>query len=104
MTTGSPANSNTFKPDDPITREEIAAMLHRYVGKLASAPDSLGDYRDEGMISLWTGAWNAVNWAVYHEIMGKNTGNILNPVGNATRAEAVTMLYRVVDIFEIPAP
>ena len=42
--------------------------------------------------------------AGHDEIMGKNTGNILNPVGNATRAEAVTMLYRVVDIFEIPAP
>ena len=45
----------------------------------------------------------AMNWVVYNEIMGVNT-TMLNPRGNATRAEAVTMLYRVVEIFDIPAP
>ena len=104
ITTGSPAGSNTFMPNDNITREQIAAMLYRYIGNETPAPeDRLGDYADRDMISTWAGARDAVNWAVYNGIMGVDT-TTLNPGGNATRAEAVTMLYRVVDIFGIPAP
>ena len=104
ITTGSPAGSNTFMPNDNITREQIAAMLHRYIGGGVSAPaDRLGGYTDQDRISTWTGAREAVNWAVYYGIMGRNVTE-LNPRGNATRAEAVTMLYRVAEIFNIPAP
>ena len=103
ITTGSPAGSNTFMPNDNITREQIAAMLYRYIGGGVPAPDSLGGYTDQNRISTWTGAREAVNWAVYHGIMGVNVTE-LNPGGNATRAEAVTMLYRVVEIFKITAP
>ena len=78
-------------------------FYYRYVSDGVSAPDSLRGYTDQNIISTWLGAREAVNWAVYHEIMGVNT-NKLNPRGNATRAEAVTMLYRVVEMFNIPAP
>jgi hypothetical protein len=80
-------------------------MLHRYIGDGEHAPDRLGSgsYTDHGAISTWTGARPAVNWAVHNGIKGVNT-TTLNPRGNATRAEAVTMLYRVVGIFNIPAP
>ena len=82
----------------------IAVMLYRYIGDGIAAPeDRLGGYTDQDRISTWAGARDAVNWAVYHGIMGVNT-TTLNPRGNATRAEAVTMLYRVVEIFDIPAP
>jgi len=104
ITTGSPAGSSTFMPGDNITREQIAAMLYRYVGGGMPAPvNRLGSYTDQNSISTWVGARDAVNWAVYHEIMGQNV-TTLNPRGNATRAEAVTMLYRVVEKFNIPAP
>ena len=77
-------------------------MLYRYIGGEEPAPaDRLGRYTDQHMISSW--ARDAVNWAVYNEIMGVGP-NTLNPRGNATRAEAVTMLYRVVGIFSISAP
>jgi hypothetical protein len=79
-------------------------MLYRYIGGGRPAPvDRLDDYTDQINISQWAGAREAVNWAVYRRIMGVGT-NTLNPRGNATRAEAVTMLYRVVDMFNIPAP
>jgi hypothetical protein len=104
ITTGSPAGSNTFMPNAPITREQIAAMLHRYIDGGVAAPNNvLGNYTDQNIISTWTGAREAVNWAAYYEIMGRNVTE-LNPRGNATRAEAATMLYRVVNIFGIPAP
>jgi len=104
ITTGSPAGSDTFMPNDNITREQIAAMLYRYIGNGTPAPENrLGGYTDRNMISTWAGAREAVNWAAYNEIMGVGV-TTLNPRGNATRAEAVTMLYRVVEIFDIPAP
>jgi len=102
VTTGT--GNNTFSPNANITREQIAAMLYRYVGGGVPAPaDRLGSYTDQGRISTWAGARDAVNWAVYHGIMGRNT-TTLNPGGNATRAEAVAMLHRVVETFDIPAP
>jgi len=104
ITTGSPAGSSTFMPNANITREQIAAMLYRYIGGGTPVPENkLGGHTDQHMISTWAGARDAVNWAVHNGIMGVGT-TILNPRGNATRAEAVTMLYRVVEIFDIPAP
>jgi hypothetical protein len=78
-------------------------MLYRYLSD-GPAPDALVNYSDRNMISTWTDARAGVNWAVYNEIMGQNTGNMLNPGSNATRAEAITMLHRVVAKFNIPAP
>jgi hypothetical protein len=72
-------------------------MLYRYIGGEVPAPiDRLDRYADQHMISTWTGARDAVNWTVYHGIMGVGT-TTLNPGGNATRAEAVAMLQRVVE-------
>jgi len=102
ITTGAPAGSDIFLPNDNITREQIAAMLHRYIGGGVPTPvDMLGSYTDHEIISPW--ARESVNWAVNNRIMGVGP-TTLNPRGNATRAEAVTMLYRVVEIFDIPAP
>ena len=82
----------------------VAAMLYRYVGGgKPVAGDKLSGYTDQSSISTWPGARDAVNWAVHHGIMGVNT-NTLNPRGNATRAEAVTMLHRVVGMFNITTP
>jgi len=91
ITTGAPAGSGTFRPNAPITREEIAVMLHRAMP--GSAPSSLGGYTDANAISSW--ARPSVNWAVYHEILGQGV-TALRPGANASRAEAVTMLYRLV--------
>jgi hypothetical protein len=77
-------------------------MLYRYIGGGVPAPENrLGGYTDHNAISSW--ARDAVNWAVYNGIMGVGS-NTLNPRGNATRAEAVTMLHRVVETFNISAP
>ena len=91
ITTGAPAGSSTFRPNAPITREEIAVMLHRALP--GSAPSSLGGYSDADAISSW--ARPSVNWAVFNGVLGQGV-TALRPGANATRAEAVTMLYRLV--------
>ena len=102
ITTGMPAGSATFRPGNNMTREQMATMLHRHIGNGAAAPDAnLGRFVDNANISSWSR--EAMNWVVYHGLMGVNTTR-LNPGGNATRAETVAMLYRAVDTFNVSAP
>lgn len=81
---------NTFRPDNPVTRQQFAAMLWRSVG--SPAADAGMDYADEASISSY--AKTAVDWArVTGVILGKD-GNRFDPHGGATRAQAAVILYR----------
>lgn len=81
---------DAFGPDDPITREQLAVMLWRYAGSPATH-GTLSGFTDQGKVSRY--ATDALCWAVEKGILfGKGNG-ILDPEGEATRAEAATMLY-----------
>ena len=81
----------TFGPDDLITREQMAAMLWRYAGK-PQAESSLADFTDGSETSQW--AESAMVWAVEQGLI-EGMGNAqLNPQGQATRAQAATILMR----------
>lgn len=87
----------TFGPDDPITREQMAAMLWRYAGK-PQAGSSLADFADGSETSQW--AESAMVWAVEQGLI-EGMGNAqLNPQGQATRAQAATILMRFVEKIE----
>lgn len=84
----------TFGPDDPITREQMAAMLWRYAGK-PQAESSLADFTDGSETSQW--AESAMVWAVEQGLI-EGMGNAqLNPQGQATRAQAAIILMRFVE-------
>ena len=94
------SSNNTFRPNNPITREQLVLMLFRYMGEESVATDVLSEFSDSNRITSW--ARDAMNWAAYHGLIGR--GGTLNPGGNATRAETLAILHRVVETFEIPAP
>ncbi|MCL2662937.1 MAG: S-layer homology domain-containing protein [Oscillospiraceae bacterium] len=101
VTTG--VGNNMFAPNDNITREQVAVMLYRQIGgEVPVTPNALTSYTDRNAVSPW--ATDAVNWAVANGIMGVGTGNRLNPGDSATRAEAITMIYRAVIAFGVEAP
>lgn len=80
-----------FGPDDPVTREQLAAMLWRYAGR-PRTEGTLDGFTDSGKVSGY--AWEALRWAVEQKIIqGKGKGS-LDPAGRATRAEAAAMLMR----------
>jgi len=84
-----------FAPNDNITREQIAVMLHRYAvskGLDVKASNTSLDFKDASKISAF--AKEAVTWAVSKGIMQGNADLTLNPLGLATRAEVSTMLQR----------
>jgi len=84
-----------FVPNDAVTREQIAVMLHRYAqskGFDLRATSSSLDFKDVNKISNY--AKEAISWAVSKGIMKGNSDSTLNPSGLATRAEVATMLQR----------
>ncbi|MFD0670964.1 S-layer homology domain-containing protein [Cohnella sp. GCM10027633] len=89
----------TFKPNDLVTREQIAVMLSRslkYVNKSVQVTGTdgaiLGKYTDGGSIGAWAKA--ALAELVEARIIQGNASNALVPAANASRAEAAVMLKR----------
>lgn len=84
-------SSGNFSPNDPITREQMVLMLHRYAKATATAGD-LSAFTDAANVSDW--ARDAVGWAVNQGILTGKDGARLDPGGKATRAEVAAMLMR----------
>nr|WP_308506464.1 flavodoxin [uncultured Agathobaculum sp.] len=78
----------TFGTDDPVSREQIAAILWRYAGS-PQAQDAQA-FSDESTISAY--AADAVGWARANGIVNGKENNTFDPQGNATRAEVATIL------------
>lgn len=83
-----------FAPNANVTREQLAMMLYNAQGK-PETDVSLSGFEDTNTISDW--AVSAVKWAVNEKIINGSKENeklYINPMGNATRAEAATMFTR----------
>lgn len=88
-----------FGPDDPITREQMAAIFWQAQGKqLSQKAAPFSDLKD---VSSW--AVNAVEWVWYVGLMSGKEGNIFDYAGYTTRAEGATIL-RAYDQTFISAP
>ena len=84
-----------FRPNDPITREQLAAILYRYAQYKGEGFQGLWSFRldfpDAGEVSDW--ATEAMSWMVMNGVINGKDG-FLAPGGEASRAEAATMLMR----------
>ena len=86
-----------FDPHSNITREQFAAMVHRYavfieVDTEVPATHSLAQFTDRAQIGNW--ALGYVMWANYNELLTGVTATTLQPQGNVTRAQCATVLHR----------
>ena len=84
-----------FAPNDPITREQLATILYRYLteydGESADATASLASFSDAGKVSSY--AETAMKWATGAKIITGDNGKLM-PQGKATRAQAAAMIAR----------
>ena len=86
---------NTFRPNDAITREQLAAILCNYAawkGEDVSARAELSRYSDAAAISSW--ATDVMRWAVAENLISGVTTDELQPQGAATRAQVAAILQR----------
>ena len=88
----------TFRPNDSITREQLAAILYRYAateGNAQSEPADLSTFPDAGKVHSY--ATEAMAWAVGAELIngvGSDGKSYLQPANNATRAQFATIISR----------
>lgn len=85
---------DTYRPNDPVTREQLAAILFRYAdykGYDTSASADLTGYADYAEVSAY--AVPALRWACGCGIIDGSAGK-LDPRSGATRAQLATMLMR----------
>ena len=85
-----------FGPDDPVTREQFAAMLYRYAQTLGEGFTGSWsfplDFPDAAEVSDY--AYEALCWMTKEKVLeGMEDGN-LHPQSTATRAQLATMLMR----------
>ncbi len=91
-----------FGPDDPITREQLAAIFYRYAdykGYDLTAKGILDTFKDADKITDY--AKTAMQWAVSSGLVKGKSGNLLDPQGTATRAEIAAMLHRFIEKYEL---
>ena len=91
-------SKDNFGPNDPVTREQLAAILNNYAdfkGQDITARADLSSYADRAQISSW--AKEAVAWANAEGLLTGRTATTIAPKGQATRAEVAAILQRYVE-------
>ena len=91
-----------FGPDDPITREQLAAIFYRYAdykGYDLTVKGNLDKFKDADKITDY--AKTAMQWAVGSGLVKGKSGNLLDPQGTATRAEIAAMLHRFIEKYKL---
>ncbi|MDY5626814.1 MAG: S-layer homology domain-containing protein, partial [Clostridia bacterium] len=86
-----------FGTDEPLTREQLAVILYRYMQKKnldisADKNISISSYDDYKHISDY--ALTAVSWAVKSGVIQGETPSTVNPQNSATRAQIAMILMR----------
>ena len=88
-------DAHTFKPDQNVTREQLAAILYRYAKYMnlsTSGSAYLAKYRDADKIANW--AYDAMAWANYRGLINGTSATRIDPKGYATRAQIAAILHR----------
>ncbi len=91
----SPADS--FRPNDYITREEMAKIISQ-AAKLYEYlfPETIDMYTDSSAVSEW--AVKFISYVTQSGLMNGNTNGSFAPLANATRAETAAVICRMIEL------
>lgn len=97
----------TFGPEDPITREQIAALLWNDRGR--EEPGAAAPYTDRAEVSDW--AAGAVEWAYGVRLMQGTPEGAFLPQSNTSRAQGAAVIMNYAQMYyglrpgyQLPAP
>lgn len=90
-------SEDCFAPNEPITREQMAAIIYRYAAFKGYdiTTSSNTSYTDNDNISDY--AKDAVIWAAEKYVMTGNTDGSFAPKANTTRAQVASVFMRMVE-------
>ena len=92
-------SDDTFGYKNPVTREQLALMICKFaakyeiVNKLPTTTENADNFADADRIHDW--AKEGVDWAVKYGMLSGMSGNMLDPRGTATRAQAAQIFYNL---------
>jgi uncharacterized protein YjdB len=84
----------TFRPNQPITRQEAASIIGRLLNLGSGDASVLAKFKDAGQIGSW--ARGSVAAVVAEGLMGGYADGTFGPARSITRAETVVVLDRAV--------
>jgi hypothetical protein len=87
-------SDNTFRPDNPITRQEAAVMISRIVPSYGSGKN-MSAYSDSGNIASW--AYDAMEKVCGKGYMGAYNDGLIHPQDNLTRAQTAKIICDIMD-------
>lgn len=85
----------TFRPDQPVSRQQLAAILWRYAdacGLASGRRASLRSFPDAEEVSGY--AYEPLRWALAEKLLQGTAAGRLEPHGSATRAQTAVILSR----------
>ena len=94
-------SAESYKPDSPVTREQLVAILSRYAQykgyETSVSYDYLSTYGDASSASAY--AREALNWAVARGVIDGQSGGVLAPTATASRAEVAQVLMNYLAVY-----
>lgn len=88
--------NGSFGPNDPVTREQLAAILYRFaqhMGYDTEGQADLSGFTDLTQVSTY--AREAMAWCVDAGLLSGTSPTTLSPRGQATRAQTAAVLMRL---------
>ena len=96
------SSETTFSPDDPITREQLTAILYRYARTKGKGFTGMWafplNYPDAAEVSEY--AYEPLCWMTMNGIISGMDDGSLAPKEKATRAQIATMFMRFCEMME----
>lgn len=90
----------TFRPDQEIKREEVAALVYNLVHKINDQrvlPTTVTSFSDGDKVSQWAKPYIEFNYtmSIMSGVGKVNNLTTIDPLGKTTREQAITLLYKV---------
>jgi hypothetical protein len=90
-----------FSPSLSITRQEIATMIYRALGKavppLKAVSQTNFPFADKGKVAAW--ALEAMEFAYQNAIMKGVSASAIDPLSNTTREQGIVLIKRTYEAF-----
>lgn len=88
-----------FKPNEPVTRQQLVTFLYRYAVDVSAEPALFPDYAvdsdDWGEVATY--AKKSMEWAAYRDILNGTDADHFSPNAASTRAQYAVIMGRFID-------
>ena len=90
-------DDGTFRPETPITRQDMVVLLHRYLGSPKAEHSTLRNFADGATVSSY--AQEAMQWAIENGVIEGYEDSSVRPFNQITRAEMAALIVRYYETF-----